>query len=559
MTYDYCFADTETGSEIDLKTYGTPRYAEHPTTFVQLFSYSLYEGHKGLWDLYRAEPMPTDLKNALENPNTIFVFWNAFFDRIVLKLAAKIDIPIRRTRCAMAQALSHGLPGSLEKVGDILGIREDAKKMREGKALMQFFCKPKKQRDGSLLWNRPEDYPEQWARYRMYCENDTLAMREIVKRLPAWNYAYNGGNPDELEYWFMDQEMNERGMPIDLTLAEAAVRAVDKEQAKLRNKTQAMTQGEVEAASQRDAMLKHILSEYGVELPNMQKGTLERLVENDETPEPLRDLLQVRLSTCTTATAKYKRLLQVTSKDSRFRGGIKYYGAGRTGRDSGSNGFQVQNLAKPTVSHELIEDGIECLLKDAADIVGFDVMELCSSAVRYSIAAPKGSKFCIADLSAIEGRVLPYLAGEEWKLQYFRDFDAGLIPYDTYIMAYAKAFGVRPEDVTKDQRQIGKVLELSMGYQGGVGGMLVFINMFGINVQDMAYNALQSIPAEILTEAESFYEFMRELDIKDAEDRAEKTTEGDGQYHDPMEFYEPKRTYGLEKDTYSVLDSLKRL
>jgi DNA polymerase len=559
----YCFADTETGSELDLKTYGTPRYAEHESTFVQLFSYSLYEGHMGLWDLYCGEPMPLDLKDAIENPNVIFVFWNRFFDASVLKHRTDIHIPLRRTRCAMAQAMSHGLPGSLEKVGEIVGIREDARKLKEGKQLVQFFCKPKKHKDGRLEWHRPLDYPEKWQRYKEYCMNDTLAMREIVKKLPHWNYSYCGrGNPVELEYWFMDQECNERGMPIDIALAEAAVRAVDKEQKLLAAKTRQMTRDTVQAASQRDAMLKFVLEEYGVELPNMQKATLERLVENNETPPEIRELLEVRLSTCTTSTAKYKKLLQVVSSDGRFRGGVKYYGASRTGRDSGSNGFQCQNATKPSIyprdpefGHQVILQGIDCLKVDAADIAGFDVMELCSSAVRYCIAAPEGFKFCIADLSNIEGRVITWLAGEAWKLQAFRDFDAGK-GHDLYKIAYAKSFGIKPEEVTKQQRNtVGKVLELSMGFGGGVGGMLVFINMYNVNLPELVVKAKPAIPIEVYREAESFYDWMRDQDVADAKKEAEKEQCPE----DWEQFYTPRRTYKLDKETFATLDSLKRL
>lgn len=556
--FKYCFADTETGSELDLKTYGTPRYAEHKSTFVQLFAYSLAEDHIGIWDLYNQEPMPEDLKAAIEDPNVIFVWWHRFFDMMVLNHRTEIRIPLERTRCLMAQAMSHGLPGSLEKVGDILGIKEDAKKLKEGKALVQFFCKPKKAKDGTLTWHRPWDYPEKWARYKDYARNDVLAMREIVKKLPHWNYSIYDRNPVERDYWLMDQRMNERGMPIDLELAEAAVRAVEKEQAELRKRTREMTNGEVEAASQRDALLQHIMAEYGVELPNMQKATLERLVGDESLPEPLRELLEVRLSTCTTSTAKYKKLLQVTSGDGRLRGYIQCYGAGRTLRDAG-RGFQVQNLAKPSIEHDLIVPGIDALKNDVASFVGYDVMELCSSAVRYAIAASAGKKFVIADLSAIEGRVLPWLANEEWKIQYFRDYDAGLIPYDTYVMAYARAFGIDPSGVTKEHRQIGKILELSMGFQGGVGGMLVFINMFNIDIRKMADNARPSIPKNVLAEAEDFFEFLDGLDVKEARSKAAAETKRTKEPHFWEEFYAPKRTHSLDKDVFSVLDSLKRM
>jgi len=518
---------------------------------VQLFSYGFEDDPVKIWDIWGGEKCPDDLERALKNPDIVFVFHNAWFDRLGLRHCLGIDLPLERVQCSMAQAFSHGLPGGLEAAGNILGIREDQKKLRKGKALMQFFYSPKPQRDGTLKWNTPQEFPEQWAEYKQYCINDTEAMRAIIKKMPAWNYP---NNPFEVALWRLDQIVNERGLPMDLELAKAAVRAVDNAQFDLAKRTKEITDGAVGAASQRDEMLKYILEAYGIELPNLQKATLNNLLDSSELPEPVMELLRVRLDTCTSSTAKYKKILQCTDEDGNCRGTVQFSGASRTQRDSGRL-VQLQNFAKPTISHEDVMLGIEALKLDMAEFLGYPTMKLCSSALRYTVAAPSGYRFVIADLSAIEGRVLPWLAGEEWKLQHFRDFDAGKVPYDFYVLSYAKAVGINPGDVPKDKRTIGKVQELSLGYGGGVGGMLVFTTKYSVNIVAFAASAKSTIPAEILQGAESFYDWLNQKDIAAAKKMAEDV--------DPLanweDFYKAKSTHALPKNVFSALDSLKRL
>lgn len=550
MTETICWADTETKSECDLKAHGTARYAEHPSTDIQLFSYAFDEGSVEVWNKEEGERMHPYLKDAFRDPEVIFTFHNAWFDRNIIENVLNIKLPIRRYRCSMAQALSHGLPAGLGDLGAVLGVREDMRKVKDGKRLVLKFCKPKKQKDGTLKWATPETDPEDWAAYIEYCRTDTASMREIVKKIPEWNYPHN---PTELELWRMDQTINSRGMNIDLDLANAAVIAIDSAQKDLAKSTKKMTQGDVETAGQRDAMIAHIAKQYGIELPNMQKAVLERLVENEETPFALKELLKVRLSTCTTSTAKYKKLVQATSADSRLRGTIQFAGASRTLRDGGRM-FQPQNLARPTLPHDEIIEGIDAITHGYAELVGLDIMPLTSSALRYAICVPKGKKLVVADLAGIENRVLAYLAGEEWKLQAFRDFDAGT-GTDNYKAAYGKAFKIDPSEVTKDQRFIGKVLELSMGYSGGVGALLAFISAYNVDLEDLASKVLPSVPESILKDADSFYDWQNGFDIDAAKAKAKK--DGTPDYWEAH--YTAKRTHLLPKQTHMALESLKRL
>lgn len=553
MEKTICWADTETKSECCLKTHGTARYAEHPSTDVQLFSYGFGDGPIEVWSKEDGQPMPKDLKDAFRDPSVLFYFHNAYFDRNIIRSCIRVDLPIQRYRCSMAQSLSHGLPGSLEKLGEVLGIREDAQKVKDGKRLVQKFCKPKRLKDGTLKWATPLTDPEDWAKYIEYCRTDTAAMREIVKKIPKWNYPYN---EFELNLWFADQERNDRGLLIDLDLVEKMMDAVEKEQKVLAKATKGMTDGEVESATQRDAMLKFILDEFGVELPDMRKATLERLVECEDTDEALRALLEVRLSTCTTSTAKYKRLRNVTSVDGRARGTIQFAGASRTARDAGRN-IQCQNFpSRGLMPTEEIKDGIEAVKAGYYDILGLDVMWLATSALRYTIYAGEGKKLVVSDLSNIEGRVLAWLAGEQWKLDAFAAFDAGT-GFDIYILAVAKAFGIKPETVTKQQRNaVGKILELSLGYAGGCGAIITFATAFGLDLHEFANTVRPTVPAKILADAESFYHW---LDGKEREEAKKKSEQEYGTTEQWAEFYTGAATYKLPVETYAPLESLKRL
>ncbi len=360
-------------------------------------------------------------------------------------------------------------------------------------------------------------------------------MRAVDAKLPNWNYQ-----GAELALWHRDQKINDRGVCVDVELAEAAIAAVGDEQQRLAELTQAMTDGEVQAATQRDAMLRHILEAFGVDLPDMQKSTLERRINDPDLPAPLRELLTIRLAACTTSTSKYKALMKGVSSDGRLRGTLQFCGASRTGRWAGRL-FQPQNLPRPTLDQEQIDQGIEALKLGVADLVFDNIMELTSSALRGCIMAPPGKKLVVSDLSNIEGRFLAWLAGEEWKLQAFRDYDniigtdengepirAG---HDLYKLAYARAFNMTPEDVDKAMRQIGKVMELGLGFGCGVAAFVTFALVYGLDLEDLADAALPNIPIAIQREAQSWWQ----ASVKQ------------------------KKTYGLSERVFITCDSLKRL
>ncbi|KAA3649818.1 MAG: DNA polymerase I [Proteobacteria bacterium] len=511
--------DLETFCDVPI-THGTHAYAE--SAEIMLFAYALDDAPVSVWDRTTGSEIPAELYAALTNPDVLICAHNSHFDRTVLNHYWQTDRT--RWRDTMVKALAHSLPGALDKLCDILSVSTDKAKDKDGRQLIHLFCKPRPATSKIRRATR-ETHPAEWERFVRYAGLDIEAMREVDRKLPRWNYQ-----GDELDLWHLDQRINDRGVAVDLAMAMAAIRATDKAKATLAHRAQELTDAAVRAATQRDAMLRHLLDAYGIELPDMQKSTLERRIADPDLPAELRELLAVRLQASTTSTSKYKALANATSADGRLRGTLQFCGAMRTGRWAGRT-FQPQNLPRPTLKQDQIDLGIEAMKADAEDLLFGNVMELASSAIRGCIVAPAGRKLVVADLSNIEGRGIAWLAGETWKLAAFRAFDAGTGP-DLYKLAYAKAFAILVEAVTKDQRQIGKVMELMLGYEGGVGAFITGAATYGIDLDAMAEAAWPSIPADVLAQANEFLGWTKR---------------------------QKRSTFGLADKTFIVCDALKRL
>jgi DNA polymerase len=516
--------DTETFSEVPIK-HGTYKYAENAEVMIVTYAFA-DDDPVQCWDVTSGKPMPGDLEYMLLDTDEPITAHNAMFDRAVTRISRnmKLKLDLQRWRCTMVRALAHSLPGALGALCEILQVDQDKQKLKTGRDYIHLFCKPRP-KNAKIRRADRTTHPVEWAGFLEYARYDIEAMRVVARKLPAWNYR-----DEELALWHLDQRINDRGFAVDVDLATAAIRAVDRAQKGLAARTVDLTGGEVCSATQRDKLLTHILAAYGVDLPDMQSSTLERRIQDPDLPLELRELLAVRLQSCTSSVSKYRSLLNGVSDDGRLHGTLQFNGALRTGRWAGRV-FQPHNLMRPTLKQHVIDDGIESILADVADLVTDNVMELAANAMRGSIIAPPGKKLVVADLANIEGRMLAWLAGEGWKLKAFADYDQG-IGSDLYKLAYAKAFRVEPESVEYVQRQIGKVMELMLGYEGGVGAFVTGAATYGFDIEEMAEGAFDTLPGDVTDEAAGFLEWT----VK-----------------------QKRPTFGLSDRAFIVCDSFKRL
>jgi DNA polymerase len=510
----------------DLETFSTKPIADGAHAYAEeaevlLFAWALDDGPVNCWDcLY--ENIPSGLLNAISSADEYWGHNSAMFDRVVLKhcmFSLFSEMPEEKHRDTMVQALCHGLPGSLGTLCEVFRLGQDEAKDKRGKRLIQLFCKPNKKE--TKRYSR-ETHPIEWQEFIEYAKSDIVSMRIIHDKMPKWNYPHNR---TELELWQIDQKINNLGVYVDVELAKAAIDATDKAKSDLSTEITKSTNGDVTSATQRDKLIDHIFKSYGITIKDMTSSNIESLLNDPNLCEGVKELLANRLIASMSSVNKYKKLIKSTSSDCYLRGTTQFCGASRTGRDAGRL-FQPQNLMRPTLKNSEIEIGIEAIKIGCADLITENVMELCANVMRGVIIAPKKHKIVVADLSNIEGRVLAWLAGEEWKVQAFRDFDRGVGP-DLYVASYAKTFNVSLE---KANRQVGKVLELAMGFGGGVGAFLTFSSAYRLDLEKMTSGL--SLPNDVVKEAEDFLAWRKERN---------------------------ESTYGLPGEVFIACDSLKRL
>lgn len=486
--------DLETFSDVPIDR-GVYRYAEKAR--ILLCAYAIDNAPARCIDCAAMEPMPADFTAAIRNPDCEIWAHNANFDRVILMHypgceAAARDIPRWRDSMILAHALS--LPGRLYDLCELCRLPADRAKDKDGHRLVLMFSRPRP--DGAV--NNQQTHPADWARFKEYCRLDVEAMRAVAYKLPAdlipgWLWSE----------WHIDQRVNDRGMYIDMPLVRAAVAASKNAIENADLTVQRLTGGKVSSVGQLDGMLSFIMKEYGYSLPDMQRATLEARLNDSAIPEPARELLYARLAASKASVKKFQVLESCTGPDGRLRGCLQFIGAVRTGRWTGRL-FQPQNLPRGTMSPDDAEMAISALKSGVAEYVYDDINSVVSNCVRGAICAPAGKKLVVADLSNIEGRVLSWLAGENWKLDAFRAYDAGTGP-DLYKATYARAFNMRPADVSKKQRQIGKVMELGLGYQGGVGAFLTFARGYGMNLNEFAEQVALTAPPEQLDSSRRRY------------------------------------------------------
>ena len=517
------YLDLETFSETPI-THGTHAYAANAEILLAAWAWDDAPVQVADFTANPPEQVPFDVSTFASDPDVEVVIHNSHFDRTVIRHVWGIDILTSRIHDTMVQAMAHSLPGSLGMLCEVLGLPSDKAKDKDGKRLINLFCKPLG-KNRKLDRATRETHPAEWERFKAYAASDIEAMREVKKRMPVINFT-----PAERELWQLDQRINDRGVAIDLGLVYSAIEAIDKAKRELAGRTVALTDGSVSSTTLNEVFRLHLFEAFGIDLPDLQMATIEKALAAADLNPAMRELLLIRLQASSTSTAKYRVLLRGTSADSRLRGLLQFCGAIRTGRWAGRL-FQPQNLPRPTLKQKAIDAGIEALRAGCAHLTTDNVMELISSAIRSCIVAPPGSKLVVADLSNIEGRVQSWLANEEWKLKAFRDFDAKTGP-DLYKLAYSKSFGIKPEAVTDDQRQVGKVQELALGYEGGVGAFATFASAYSIDLNDLAQKVLLDAPIDTIAQADKFLGWFKK---------------------------DNKSRYGLSDDAFVACDVLKRM
>lgn len=459
------FLDFETHGALPIRR-GTDVYLDNATPL--LLTYAIENQPVQAHDFIKDPVTPHEFASMLANPTIELYAHNAFFDRNVIAKLLNIRTDVTRWRCSMAQALSHGLPGGLDPLCTVLGVPIEDAKIKDGHRLILKFCCGKTVPDGK----DPE-----WPLFIQYAINDITAMRACVQKMPNWNYL-----GEELRLYHVDQIINDRGFAVDTQLAAEAVKALKAQKERLDDATWIATCGSVSAATQRDALLLYLCEHQGCVLRDLRAPTIIEALEDESLEESTKALLRIRLEASKTSTSKFKRMLDSTGKGGRLRGTLQYSGAARTARWAGRV-FQPQNLPRPTMKLADIRLAIQSIREGRPDIATLfaPIGQACSNSLRGLIVAPEGKTLNVSDYSAIEGRVNAWLAGEDWKVTAFRNKE------ELYCIIYEKAFNLPPGTVTKKdpRRQIGKVLELALGYGGGVGAFLNMAAVYNLDLEEL--------------------------------------------------------------------------
>lgn len=483
--------DWESFSEADLRKVGAYRYAEDPSTEILLAAYYLHEeGDTWLpaedevrqWSPAEGEEMPDDLEAALRDHSVTIVAWNAQFERAIQAAKLRgIDIPVFRFRCAMVNAMSIGFPGKLEQAGPAIGLPPELFKQEGGTKLINRFCKPRKpsKKNPDTRWT-PATSPEEWAVFKRYNRQDIVAEVAVWVKLRAWRLL-----PEEQRLWEIDQRMNDRGIQVDVELALAAHTMGLMHRERLVEKAKFITGlDNPNSVQQLVAWLNDQKDfdpeEENEEVDNLRKKTVEKILGRDDLTDIVRDVLQLRQQIAKASLKKYDTILRAVCSDGRIRGTMQFGGANRTMRWAGRL-LQVQNLPQGCIEDLELLRLVREMVR-AGDYVGLCFMfgedqipEVLATLIRTCLIAATGKRLIVADLSAIEARVIAWFAKCEWRLEVFRThgkiYEASAsaafkIPFQEFI-DYKKR-----TDKHHPARKKGKVMELALGYQGGANAMI---------------------------------------------------------------------------------------
>ena len=455
--------DIETRSGAEIGKTGLYRYAQDPEFGILLFAYMADNDPVQIVDLERGEAIPEEILKALKNPDIIKHAYNASFEWYCLNQAG-YETSLDQWRCTMIHGLYCGFTAGLEATGKAIGLPQDKQKMTIGKALIRFFCVPSRptKSNGGRRWNLPDHAPEKWRLFKEYCCQDVITECEILHRLSAFPVP-----EEEWDLWRMDVRMNAFGVRVDTDLIEGALTIDTISTQKLTKEATRIT-GLSNPNS--TAQLTEWLHQEGISTDNLQKATVQELLTG-ELSDDVRRVLEIRQQLGKTSVKKYVAMQTAKCEDDRIRGLTQFYGANRTGRWAGRL-VQMQNLPRnylPTLdeARELVKQKNY----PAVRAIYGNVPDTLSQLIRTAFIPSDGNHFVVADFSAIEARVIAWLAGEQWVNEVFATH--GKI----YEATASQMFHVPIEKIVKGQpeyslRQKGKVATLALGYQGGVNALI---------------------------------------------------------------------------------------
>lgn len=458
--------DLETYSSVPIARAGAQKYISSPDFEILLLSYSLDGAPVQIIDLANGEVIPEWLLNALSDPTYIKRAYNAAFEYGCLSKYAGRYLPIEQWRCTMLHGLYCGYTAGLDATGKALGLPEDKQKLSTGRALIRYFCVPCKptRTNGQRSRNYPRHDPEKWKLFKEYNAQDVVTEMEIERRLSAFPV------PDSVQKeWETDLKINLRGVAVDMEFVNGALALGNT----VRNELQAEAVrisglNNPNSVAQLSAWLE---GELGEDITDLRKDTVSRLLGRDDNGPEVQRMLEIRRELGKTSTKKYDAIEAAVCPDGRVRGLLQFYGANRTGRWAGRL-VQVQNLPRTyTEPLELARELVKARNLDALRAVYGSPNDTLSQLIRTAFVAPEGHVLIDADFSAIEARVISWLADEEWRLDVFRTH--GKI----YEASASQMFGVPLDRIKKGNpeyalRQKGKVAELALGYQGGSGALI---------------------------------------------------------------------------------------
>ena len=467
--------DLETFSDVDLKKCGVYKYAESPDFEILLFGVSVDGGEVTVYDLASGDTVPEEIIRALSDDSVIKWAYNASFERVCLSVWLRRNYPqyfssysieedtVRNYldpsswRCSLVWGAYMGLPLSLEGIGKVLKLENQ--KMAEGKALIRYFCVPCKptKANGGRTRNLPEHDPVKWSTFIAYNKRDVeteMAIQQKLSKFPVPEFLW--------EEYHLDQEINDRGIQLDMVLVEQAIAIDERSREELSAKMRQLTALENPNSVQQ---MKEWLTKHGLEVDCLDKKAVKELLKT--APPELAEVLELRRQLAKSSVKKYQAMQNAVCADGRARGMFQFYGANRSGRWAGRL-IQLQNLPQNHMTHledarRLVRAGDYALLSALYD----SVPEVLSELIRTAFVPRDGYKFIVSDFSAIEARVLSFLAGESWRLKVFAENG------DIYCASASAMFHVPVEKHGQNAhlRQKGKIAELALGYGGSVGAL----------------------------------------------------------------------------------------